>query len=55
MFCFFVLGNVARVEAVAHLAYFIGSVTAKEEWIVRHVEDALAVSHLLALALAKLA
>ena len=35
--------SVAQVEAVAHLTYLIGSVSAKEERIVRHVEEVLAV------------
>lgn len=38
-----VLGHMAQVEAVAHLAYLIGSMATEEERIVRHVEEVLAV------------
>ena len=38
-----VLGHMAQVEAVAHLAYFVGSVAAEEKGIVRHIEEILAV------------
>ena len=39
----FVLGHMAQVEAVAHLAHLVGSVAAEEERIVRHVEEVLTV------------
>ena len=38
-----VLRHVAQVEAIAHLAYLIGSMAAEEERIVRHVEEVLVV------------
>ena len=38
-----VLRHVAQVETVAHLAYLVGSVSAEEERIVRHIEEVLAV------------
>ena len=37
-----VLGHMAQVETIAHLAYLVGSVSAEEERIVRHIEEALA-------------
>ena len=33
----------AQVEAVSHLAHLVGSVSAEEERIVRHIEEVLAV------------
>ena len=38
-----VLRHVAQVEAVSHLAHLVGSVSAEEERIVRHIEEVLAV------------
>lgn len=37
-----VLGHMAQVETIAHLAYLVGSVSAEEERIVRHIEEVLA-------------
>ncbi len=38
-----VIGHMAQVESVAHLAHLVGGVAAEEERIVRHVEEVLAV------------